>query len=242
MALSQPVEDYLAAIYRAVHKGGQATTSEIARRLNVSAASTTHMFQRLAQEGLVRYKEYSGVSLTEAGEVAALDVIRRHRLAERFLTDVLEIPWDRVDALANRMEHALPAEVIQGFDRILDNPRTCPHGYPIPDAHGQVALLSDRTLAEAAEGDELTVSRVDEDDPALLRYLAEAGLTPGQRVRVMRKPPFEEPLVLDVGGQERTVGSRIAQSVYVCTPGDEGEEAGRAAAEGGGGGAAGPSD
>lgn len=215
MALSHSVEDYLAAIYRAVLKSGQATTSEIARRLNVSAASTTHMFQRLAQEGLVRYKEYSGVSLTEAGEAAALDIIRRHRLAERFLTDVLEIPWDRVDALAHRMEHALPAEVIQGFARILDNPTTCPHGYPIPDADGKVAPMHDHLLQEAEEGQACIISRVDEDDPALLRYLAEAGLTPGRQIRVVRKPPFDEPMVLEVGDQERTVGSRIAQAVYV---------------------------
>lgn len=215
MALSQPVEDYLAAIYRAVHKSGVATTSEIARRLNVSAASTTHMFQRLAQEGLVLYKEYSGVSLTEAGEAAALDVIRRHRLAERFLTDVLEIPWDRVDALANRMEHALPAEVIQGFARILDNPTTCPHGYPIPDAQGQIAPLHDELLVDAGEGGAYVITRVDEDDPALLRYLAAVGLTPGQNVRLLQKPPFDEPMVLEVAGQERTVGRRIARSIYV---------------------------
>lgn len=219
MALSHSVEDYLAAIYRAAQKNGQATTSEIARRLNVSAASTTHMFQRLAQEGLVRYKEYSGVSLTEKGEAAALDIIRRHRLAERFLTDVLEIPWDRVDALAHRMEHALPAEVIQGFARILDNPTTCPHGYPIPDADGKVAPMYDHLLQEAEEGRAYVISRVEEEDPALLRYLAEAGLTPGKEIRVVRKPPFDEPMVVEVGHQERTVGSRIAQAVYVREPG-----------------------
>ncbi|MFO7255359.1 MULTISPECIES: metal-dependent transcriptional regulator [Limnochorda] len=218
MALSRSVEDYLAAIYRATLKNGTATTSEIARRLNVSAASTTHMFQRLAQEGLVRYKEYSGVSLTKAGEAAALDIIRRHRLAERFLTDVLEIPWDRVDALAHRMEHALPAEVIQGFARILDNPTTCPHGYPIPDAEGNVAPLHDFLLQEAEEGQEFVITRVDEEDPELLRYLAEVGMTPGQQIRVIRKPPFDEPMVLQVGSEERTVGSRIAQAVYVREP------------------------
>ena len=116
------------------------------------------------------------------------------------------------------MEHALPAEVIQGFARILDNPTTCPHGYPIPDAEGNVAPLHDFLLQEAEEGQEFVITRVDEEDPELLRYLAEVGMTPGQQIRVIRKPPFDEPMVLQVGREERTVGSRIAQAVYVREP------------------------
>ncbi|MBX6376953.1 MAG: metal-dependent transcriptional regulator, partial [Clostridia bacterium] len=142
--VSQPKEDYLAAMYRIESRGDRVTTGELARLLGVSPASATHMLQRLAEEGLVEYREYAGGALTPAGRRAALDVIRRHRLAERFLTDILGIGWDQVDALAHRMEHALPPEVIDRFDELLGNPTVCPHGYPIPSQSG-VSLLYNTT-------------------------------------------------------------------------------------------------
>src|SRR5690606_2805931 len=109
----------------------------------------------------------------------ALDIIRRHRLAERFLTDVLEFPWDRVDALAHRLEHALPAEVIQGFARILDNPTTCPHGYPIPDAEGNVAHLHDFLLQEAKEDQDDVITRQDAEYPEITLLRAELCMKQG---------------------------------------------------------------
>ena len=212
------MEDYLAAIYRVQQRGQRSTTGLIASRLGVSAASATAMFQRLAAEGLVEYKEYAGVCLTQKGQQAALDVIRRHRLAERFLTDVLEIPWDRVDEMAHRMEHALPKEVIEGFDRLLGNPTTCPHGYPIPSADGQVVEQPVRPLDELQPGEEAVVVRVLEDDPELLRYLGSRGLVPGARVQVLERPPFDEPITVRVNEQEQSVGRRVAESVFVSEP------------------------
>lgn len=209
------MEDYLAAIYRAQQQGLRSTTGLIASRLGVSAASATAMFQRLAAEGLVDYREYAGVFLTDKGQQAALDVIRRHRLAERFLTDVLEIPWDRVDRMAHRMEHALPREVIEGFDRLLGNPSTCPHGYPIPTADGRVAEPAVRPLGQLASGEEATVVRVLEDDPELLRYLGDRGLVPGARITMVERPPFDEPITVRINGTEQVVGARIAEAVFV---------------------------
>lgn len=209
------MEDYLAAIYRVQQQGLKSTTGAIAGRLGVSAASATAMFQRLAAEGLVEYKEYSGVSLTGKGEQAALDVIRRHRLAERFLTDILDIPWDRVDEMAHRMEHALPKEVIEGFDRLLGSPATCPHGYPIPSADGAVTAPPVRPLEDLQPGEKATVVRVREDDPELLRYLGSRGLVPGARVRVVQRPPFDEPIKVCVNEEEQTVGRRVAEAVFV---------------------------
>lgn len=214
--LSQSKEDYLAAIYRVQQEGEKGSTGAIASRLGVSAASATAMFQKLAAEGLVEYREYAGVTLTPEGERLALDVIRRHRLAERFLTDVLEIPWDRVDAMAHRMEHALPKEVIEGFDRLLGGPRTCPHGYPIPTPDGKVVDVAVKPLSEMQPGEEAAVVRVKEDDPELLRYLRECGLVPGARVEVTATYPFEEPISLRVDGRERAVGHRIAEAVFVA--------------------------
>lgn len=215
VALSKSKEDYLATIYRLTQQGGKSSTSLVAAALSVSAASATAMFQKLASEGLVEYREYAGVSLTPRGERLALDVVRRHRLAERFLTDVLEIPWDRVDEMAHRMEHALPREVLEGFDRLLGAPTTCPHGYPIPTADGRVVELPARPLAQMRPGEEASVVRVREDDPELLRYLRECGLVPGARVRVTTMRPFEEPIDLVVDGAAQVVGHRIAESVFV---------------------------
>lgn len=213
--LSQPMEDYLTAIYRAESRGEKVTTSHIASKLGVSAASTTAMFQKLATEGLVEYKEYAGVSLTQKGQKAALDIIRRHRLAERFLTDILDIPWDRVDAMAHKMEHVLPKEVIEGFDRILGNPRTCPHGYPIPSQDGAIAEVAVRELSDLRPGESGVIARVAEDDPELLRYLAACHLVPGAELTVIDKPPFDEPMTLKVGGESLVIGPRIARSVFI---------------------------
>lgn len=213
--LTQPMEDYLTAIYRTESRGEKVTTSAIAARLGVSAASTTAMFQKLATEGLVEYREYAGVSLTGKGERVALDVIRRHRLAERFLTDILEIPWDRVDAMAHKMEHVLPREVIEGFDRILGAPTTCPHGFPIPSPDGFLADPPVKSLASLRTGEMGKIARVDEDDPELLRYLASCNLVPGTEVKVLDKPPFDQPVTLRIEGRELVVGPRIAAAVYV---------------------------
>ena len=224
--LTPSMEDYLAAIYRVQQRGQKGTTGLIASRLGVSAASATAMFQRLAAEGLVEYKEYSGVSLTEKGQQAALDVIRRHRLAERFLTDVLEIPWDRVDEMAHRMEHALPREVIEGFDRLLGNPATCPHGYPIPSADGRVAEQPVRPLEALQPGEEAVVVRVLEDDPELLRYLGSRGLVPGAKVRMEERPPFDEPIRVRVNDRPESVGRRVAEAVFVSGAGAQGRAGG----------------
>lgn len=213
----QPKEDYLGAIYRAQLRDGKASTGEVARKLGVTAASTTYMFKKLADEGLVDYKEYAGASLTEEGERAASGVIRRHRLLERFLVDMLGFRWDEVDALADRMEHALPDEVIDRIEAILSDPTTCPHGYPIPNKDGQIAEISSRPLAQLADGETARIVRVAESDPELLRHLAGCHLTPGSTVRLVRKSPVDELYTLDVGNEQITVGQRVARAVAVSS-------------------------
>lgn len=219
LALTDPREDYLAAIYRLQAAGrGPVGTSELARALGVTPASATGMCRRLAREGLVTYRGYVGVTLTERGQRVALDVIRRHRLAERFLTDVLGIPWDQVDALAHRLEHALPPEVIERFEQLLGHPESCPHGYPIPRPDGHVPQRPERPLAQLGVGQEGVIARVEEHDPALLRHLAAHGLRPGRRVRVLERAP-DGLTVLAVDGRRVSVGERTAAAVYVAADG-----------------------
>lgn len=213
--MSQPKEDYLAAIYRAAQDGERATTSEVARTLGVSAASTTHMFKKLAGEGLVEYKEYAGATLTSAGERAAQDLIRRHRLTERFLVDILGIPWDKVDEIADQMEHTLPPIVLDRFEAILENTETCPHGYPIPTREGNVNQAKVKYLDQIDGPGHGVIARVSESDSELLRHLGEQGLVPGQQVRVRWRSKLDDLWTLAVGPTDRevTVGRRVAQAV-----------------------------
>lgn len=217
VTLTDPREDYLAAIYRLEAAGQRPVgTSELARALGVTPASATGMCRRLAREGLVSYRGYVGVTLTERGLRVALDVVRRHRLAERFLTDVLGIPWDRVDELAHRLEHALPPEVIERFDQLLGHPESCPHGYPIPRGDGRVPDRPERPLSELAVGEAGVISRVEEHDPDLLRHLAAQQLVPGRPVRVLARDAYDGVTVLAVNGRRVTVGERTARAVYVA--------------------------
>lgn len=217
-AVSQPREDYLAAIYRAAQGGERATTSEVARTLGVSAASTTHMFKKLAGEGLVEYKEYAGATLTTEGKRAANELIRRHRLTERFLVDILGIPWDQVDDIADQMEHALPPLVIDRFEAVLENTETCPHGYPIPTREGAIAKPDLTYLDETDGPGRGVIARVSEVDSELLRYLAEQQLVPGQVVHVRGRSQFDDLWTLTVGadGRELTVGRRVAAAVALA--------------------------
>lgn len=213
--VSSAMEDYLAAIFRTLLVQEKATTSEVARRLKVSAASATQMFHKMASEGLVQYQEYSGVSLTPAGRRAAAAVIRRHRIAERFLTDVLGIPWERVDEMADRLEHALPGEVVDSFEHLLGGATHCPHGWPIPDPDGRVEPQHVRLLQSLGRGEQGQVQWVEEDDPSLLQYLAELGLVPGATVRVVEVNPVDDLMEVEVADRRFVVGRRVSTAVAV---------------------------
>lgn len=198
--ISHTMEDYLAAIYRVETPSQRATTSAVARRLGVSAASATAMFHKMAVAGLVRYREYLGVSLTVRGRLEATQVVRRHRLTERFLTDMLGIGWERVDQVADQMEHALPADVTESFARVLTDTERCPHGWPIPSASGEVAARETVPLADMGVGAVGHVAWVNEDDAPLLAALARRGLVPGASLRVVSGEPGAAQRRVEVAG------------------------------------------
>lgn len=213
--VSHAMEDYVAAIWRLTRQVSSASTSEVARRLGVSAASTSHMFKRMAEAQLVEHREYAGVVLTEAGERMAAAYIRRHRLIERFLVDMLSIPWDQVDAIADQMEHTLPEIVLERLDQLLGSPVTCPHGHPIPDETGGLPHQPVQALVDLTDGATATVSRVAEHDPRLLTYLAELKMMPGATVKIVSWDPMGETVTIRVGASEHVLGVAIARSVYV---------------------------
>lgn len=209
------MEDYIAAIWRITLQGGSASTGEVARRLGVSPASTSYMFRKLAEAGLVDHREYAGARLTPAGERAAAGYIRRHRLTERFLVEILGIPWDQVDEITDQMEHALPDVVVDRIEAVLGNPRTCPHGYPIPDRAGNVLEEPARPLTELEPGEKATVVRVAEHDPQLLAHLGDLKLFPRTEVEVLAKDRVGDTYRLRVGNEEHVVGRAVAAGVYV---------------------------
>lgn len=213
--LTEPVEDYLKAIYELETRTGAAATSDVALALNVAPASVTGMIRRLAAQGFVDHEPYRGVQLTPLGRRAALRTIRRHRILETYLTRVLGYPWDKVHDEAERLEHAASDDLIERMSAALGHPEADPHGAPIPTADGVVDERTHRTLADLDVGESAYMVRVSDKNPSLLRYLAEIALQPGALVTLVSKAPFDGPISLRIGDQEQAVGPSLAAQVHV---------------------------
>jgi DtxR family Mn-dependent transcriptional regulator len=213
--LTRSVEDYLKAIYHLSSQGGFAATSDIAAHLAVSPPSVSGMVKRLSETGLIEHVPYRGVQLTAQGRRAALKMIRRHRVLEVYLTQQLGYDWDSVHDEAERLEHAVSDELIERMARALGDPHYDPHGAPIPSPAGEIEEADLVTLADAAVGSILELRQVDDSDPARLRYLAELGLTPGTRLTVLGRQPFNGPTTVRLGSGERVVGRELA-SIVLC--------------------------
>ena len=216
--LTEPVEDYLKAIYELERRHGAAATTDVAHALAVAPASVTGMIRRLAQQGYCDHVPYKGVQLTPLGRQAALRTIRRHRILETYLTRVLGYPWDRVHDEAERLEHAASDELIACMAAALGNPTEDPHGAPIPTEDGVVDERTHRTLADMAVGETARMIRVVSDkDSSFLRYLAEIALQPGAEVTIVARAPFDGPITLRIGATEPVVGPNLAAQVLVDT-------------------------
>ena len=214
--LSTPaVEDYLKAIYALQARGEHVSTNTLARRLGVTPASASTMMKRLAARRLVARRPYRGVVLSAAGERAALEIVRHHRLVECFLAEVLGMPWDQVHDEAEKWEHVLSEEVEGRIDAVLGHPTTDPHGAPIPAIDGAVTPRKGRPLSELEPGDRGVVAEVSDDDPDLLRYLGSLGLYPGTELGLEGRSPFAGPLELSVEGRTHAIGIEAARHVIV---------------------------
>jgi DtxR family Mn-dependent transcriptional regulator len=214
--LTPAVQDYVKAIYLLEQDHTAVTTSALAARLGVSAPSATAMTKRLAELGLVARRPYRGVVLTERGRRAALELLRHHRLLERFLVDQLGMSLDEVHAEAERLEHALSETLEARIDAKLGHPTHDPHGDPIPDAKLSLSHANPhRGLDELAVGEHATVRSVPDGDRALLRYLASIGLVPGAGVEVVARGPFAGPITVRTRAGETPLATELAASVAV---------------------------
>jgi len=213
-----PVEDYLKTIYELERLSGAAATTDIAGRLDVAPASVSGMIRRLADQGLLEHEPYRGVRLTDEGRRVALCTIRRHRILELYLTERLGFAWDRVHDEAERLEHAASEELIDRMAAALGEPTTDPHGAPIPTREGEIDEGETIALAELAVGEVGRIARVEDDDPAFLRYLDELGLVPGSVVHILDVAPFSGPITLQLEGAEgekRMIGRPVAHALRV---------------------------
>jgi DtxR family Mn-dependent transcriptional regulator len=211
--LTVAVQDYLKAIYALESAGERVTTSALAARMRVAAPSATAMTKRLAELGLVERAPYRGVVLTETGRRGALEVLRHHRLLERYLADRLGLSLDEVHAEADRLEHALSEELEAKIDAELGYPTHDPHGDPIPDRELRLEPGRDRTLVDLESGEGATVSRVPDEDPALLRYLGELGLVPGSDVELLAQAPFGGPVTVRTESGEHAISRELADRI-----------------------------
>jgi DtxR family transcriptional regulator, Mn-dependent transcriptional regulator len=212
-SLSKSDREALKAIYR-LSRNGDAHTGALAERLGLSPGTITTIVKRLADRGFVDHKPYRGVELTRSGRQAAIASIRRHRIVERFLADMLGYAWNEADRLAVRFEHDIPEEVEDRLFVALDRPATCPHGFPIP-AKETAELPLMPPLYALEPGDTAVVAVPGSTDPEIVAFLDTLGLRPGVVVEVKEKHPFDGPLVLRVDGKERTLGSTVANQVFV---------------------------
>jgi len=213
--ITPAMEDYLKTIYRLAEDGQPATTQAIAERLGVAAPSVTGMLKRLSEVKLISYERHRSVELTASGRKAALEIVRHHRLLERYLAEALGYSWDEVHDEAERLEHTISEEFEARIDAALGYPSVDPHGDPIPSAAGVVTSVSDDLLTSLASGSSGTVCRVSDSDAEKLRYLGSIGVYPEARVRVLERMPFNGPLRVRIGEQEHFISTELASTVHI---------------------------
>ncbi len=210
----ESTEEYLEAVYRLEREGPGVTTSGLATELGVAPASVSGMLKKLASEGYVEHRARGEARLTSKGLEVAVRVIRRHRLAERLLTDILGMPWDEVHGEACRLEHAISDRVEEHLVRLLGDPSVCPHGHPIPPADGSEPPRPGVPLSQAMPGERVIVHGVTEVSE-ILRYLDEIGLRPGVTITVLEKAPLGGPITLSVGEKSPAVSLELARMISV---------------------------
>jgi DtxR family Mn-dependent transcriptional regulator len=211
--LTVAVQDYLKAIYVLESSGERVTTSALARRMGVSAPSATAMTKRLDELGLVERVPHRGVALTEQGRLGALEVLRHHRLLERYLVDRLGLSLDAVHAEAELLEHALSEELEAKIDEELGFPTHDPHGDPIPDRELRLVHDVRRTLLDLEPGATGSIARVPDGDSELLRYLGELGLVPDASVEVLAQAPFGGPVTVRTRLGEHAISRELADRI-----------------------------
>lgn len=215
--LSISIQDYLKHIYELTNDGGSANTNALAERLDVKPASVTNMVQKLAsaEPPLVEYQKHQGVTLTEAGRKAALEVIRHHRLLEAWLMKDLGYSWDEVHEEADRLEHVISENFEERISAALGHPRRDPHGELIPTADLRMPVDEATPLSALQSKQKAVMQSVRNADNKLLRYLEDQGLVPGAQLEILGYSPFDQNLTVKTGNRTYVLGLGVTSKIYI---------------------------
>jgi len=209
-------EDYLSIIYKSADSNGEIKANLIAEKLNISAAAVTDMLRRLSKEGYVDYKRYKGIRLTESGEEYARNMVRRHRIWEVFLYQIVGLPWDKVHSEAENLEHSSSDELINRLEEMLDYPEFDPHGDPIPSKEGRVPKLKKNIpLSLLKQGENGKVIRVNDFDQGFLNYISEIGIELNEIINLIEVRTFDKSMHIIVKGKDWNISRKLAENVFV---------------------------
>lgn len=212
---SEQIENYLKNIYKLSSHDGKVTTSSLSERLQISPASVSEMIKKLAEEGTLTHTPYKGVELTEEGKVLALRIIRKHRLWEMFLVEVLHFGWDEIDDEAERFEHIMSDKMEAKIDDVLGHPLIDPHGDPIPAKDGTLTIARSFPLIDAVEGSTVSVVRVSDSNSEMLQYVSSIGVSLTTSITVKQKMNFDRSMLVLINGKEINISSTIALNIFV---------------------------
>ncbi|WP_029036281.1 metal-dependent transcriptional regulator [Salinimicrobium xinjiangense] len=209
-------ENYLKAIFHLEKRySGGVSTNALAEEMDTKASSITDMVRKLSEKGLVNYKKYQGVRLSQSGRKTAVEVIRKHRLWEAFLVEKLNFSWDEVHEVAEQLEHIRSEKLIDELDRLLGYPKHDPHGDPIPDSEGNLRTSNRVLLSELEKGDAGICVGVRDSSSEFLRYLDKNEIALGKEIKVLTKENFDNSMFIKVGGRELSISQSISSNLFI---------------------------
>lgn len=212
-------ENYLKVIYHLAEKTNNVQTNAIAEQIQTKPASVTDMIKKLADKGFVDYVKYQGVTLTEKGKHAAIDIVRKHRLWEVFLVDKLNFKWDEVHDVAEELEHIKSVDLIERLDEFLGFPKSDPHGDPIPDKNGRFAKTQFIKLIELKINDSGTITGVSQHSSAFLKHLEKLGLTLGKEIQITDVTDFDGSVEIVVDNKQINISREVAKHILISSNG-----------------------
>lgn len=209
-------ENYLKIIYHLSQNNPEAIqTNAIAEKMQTKAASVTDMIKKLAEKQLINYIKYQGVTLTESGKSAAINIVRKHRLWEVFLVEKLNFKWDQVHDIAEELEHIQSNELVERLDEFLGFPKSDPHGDPIPDKNGQFDSIPFTKLSKLKIAEHGLIMGVSEHSSNFLKHLEKLGLTLGKKVAITEITDFDGSIELVVEQKKINVSREVAKHILI---------------------------
>jgi DtxR family Mn-dependent transcriptional regulator len=217
--LSHTEENYLKALFHLtseeVSGKSEAGTNELALTLNVKPATANDMLKKLKEKKLISYEKYGKISLTPTGKKQAIQVIRKHRLWETFLYEKLEFTWDEVHEVAEQLEHIQSSKLIEKLEKFLNYPEADPHGDVIPNAKGEMKILTRKTLTQVPVGKTCKLVTVKDGSASFLQYVVKVGLGLSSKIKVVSRQDFDGTMEIEVEGKKSSVSQKFADNLYV---------------------------